>query len=112
MAYDTDMPTIPDEKILSRRPWYVIGAVLILISLLLRQPLLFIAGLLVAVLGAVPEIWYRFCLSAVTVRRTFSTQRAEIGDEVFLTLTIEIASTSLTSTVAPHQMRRPGGASR
>ena len=89
MAYDTDMPTIPDEKILSRRPWYVIGAVLILISLLLRQPLLFIAGLLVAVLGAVPEIWYRFCLSAVTVRRTFSTQRAEIGDEVFLTLTIE-----------------------
>lgn len=89
MAYDTDMPAIPDEKILSRRPWYVIGAVLILISLLLRQPLLFIAGLLIAALGAVPEIWYRFCLSAVRVRRAFSTQRAAIGDEILLTLTIE-----------------------
>ena len=30
MAYDTDMPVIPDEKILSRRPWYVIGGLLIL----------------------------------------------------------------------------------
>ena len=89
MAYDTDMPVIPDEKILSRRPWYVIGVLLILVSLLLRQPLLFIAGLLIVALGAVPELWYRFCLSAVSVRRTFSTQRAEIGDEVLLTLTIE-----------------------
>jgi uncharacterized protein (DUF58 family) len=89
MAYDTDMPAIPDEKLLSRRPWYVIGALLILASLLLRQPLLFIAALLIAALGAVPEIWYRFCLSAVKVRRTFSAQRAEIGDEILLTLTIE-----------------------
>lgn len=89
MAYDTDMPVIPDEKILSRRPWYAIGALLILVSLLLRQPLLFIAGLLIAALGAAPEIWYRFCLSAVNIRRTFSAQRAEIGDEILLTLTIE-----------------------
>lgn len=89
MAYDTDIPTLPDEKILSRRPWYLAGAVLILLSLVFHQPLLIVAGLLVIVLGAVPELWYRFCLAGVRVRRSFSAYRAEVGDELFLTLTIE-----------------------
>lgn len=89
MAYDTDTPVIPDENILSRRPWYLAGVALILLSLLFHQPLLVVAGLLVIVLGAVPELWYRFCLSGVRVRRSFSATRAEVGDEMVLTLTVE-----------------------
>lgn len=89
MAYDTDVPVLPDEHILSRRPWYLVGVLLIGLSLLFQQPLLIVAGLLVIALGAVPELWYRFCLTDVHVRRTFSTRRAEIGDEVILTLVVE-----------------------
>jgi uncharacterized protein (DUF58 family) len=89
MAYDTDIPIIPDENILSRRPWYLVGVVLVLLSLAFHQPLLVVAGLLVIVLGAVPELWYRFCLSGVRVQRTFSANRAEVGDEIALTLTVE-----------------------
>ncbi len=89
MANDADAPVLPDEKLLSRRPWYLIGVLILLLSLLLRQPLLVVAGYLVIVLGAVPELWYRFCLSGVTVQRTVSARRAQIGDEIVLTLTVE-----------------------
>lgn len=78
-----------DEKILSRRPWYVVGVLLLLVSLLLRNELLFVAGLAVIALGAIPEIWYRFCLSEVRVGRHLELERAEIGDEVPLVITIE-----------------------
>jgi len=89
MTNDADVPVLPDEKLLSRRPWYLIGVLVILLSLPLRQPLLVVAGFLVIVLGGVPELWYRFCLSGVSVQRTFSARRAQIGDEIVLTLTIE-----------------------
>ena len=78
-----------DQNILSRRPWYVVGALLLLISLALRDEALFVAGLAVLALGAIPEIWYRFCLSEVTVRRHLDVDRAEIGDEVSFIITIE-----------------------
>ncbi len=89
MPNDADVPVAPDEKLLTRRPWYFIGFLIILLSLLLRQPLLVVAGFLVIVLGGAPELWYRFCLSGVSVQRTVSARRAQIGDEIVLTLTIE-----------------------
>lgn len=78
-----------DENILSRRPWYLVGALLLLISLALRDELLFVAGLAVLALGAIPEIWYRYCLSDVIVRRHLGMDRARIGDEVPFIITIE-----------------------
>jgi uncharacterized protein (DUF58 family) len=78
-----------DENILARRPWYVVGGLLMLISLALRDELLFVAGLAILALGAIPEIWYRFCLSEVTVRRHLELERAEIGDEIPYVITIE-----------------------
>jgi uncharacterized protein (DUF58 family) len=78
-----------DENILARRPWYVVGALLMLISLALRDELLFVAGLAILALGAIPEVWYRFCLSEVTVRRHLELGRAEIGDEIPYVITIE-----------------------
>src|SRR5262249_12887058 len=71
------------------QPWYIAGFVLIFCSILLRQPVLVVVGLLVITLGLIPDLWYRFCLSGVVVSRSFSTQRAQIGDEIVLTLTVE-----------------------
>jgi len=78
-----------DENILSRRPWYLVGALLMLVSLALRDEILFVSGLAVILLGAIPEIWYRFCLSEVIVRRRLGLDRARIGDEIAFTITIE-----------------------
>jgi uncharacterized protein (DUF58 family) len=78
-----------DENILSRRPWYLVGALLMLVSLALRDEILFVSGLAVILLGAIPEIWYRFCLSEVIVRRHLGLDRVRIGDEIAFTITIE-----------------------
>jgi hypothetical protein len=45
-----------DENILSRRPWYIVGLAMLGVSLLLRDQVLFVAGLAVIALGAIPEI--------------------------------------------------------
>jgi uncharacterized protein (DUF58 family) len=78
-----------DENILSRRPWYLVGALLMLVSLALRDEILFVSGLAVIALGAIPEIWYRFCLSEVIVRRQLGVDRSRLGDEISFTITIE-----------------------
>jgi uncharacterized protein (DUF58 family) len=78
-----------DENILSRRPWYLVGVLLLLVSLALRDEILFVAGLAVLALGAIPEIWYRFCLSEVIVRRHLGVDRAQIGEELLYIITIE-----------------------
>ena len=78
-----------DENILSRRPWYIVGLALLGVSLLLRDQVLFVAGLAVIALGAIPEIWYRFCLTDMSVRRELGMERAQIGDEVPFIITIE-----------------------
>jgi uncharacterized protein (DUF58 family) len=92
MAFDADRPVAPkdvDEQVLARRPWYVVGIILIIASLVIHQPLLVVAGLLILALGGVPELWYRFCLRGLSVRRRLSTGRAEIGDDLLLSVTIE-----------------------
>jgi uncharacterized protein (DUF58 family) len=78
-----------DENILSRRPWYAVGVLLILVGLLVRDELLLVAGLAVLALGAIPEIWYRFSLSEVVVRRQLNLDHAQIGDEITFAITIE-----------------------
>jgi uncharacterized protein (DUF58 family) len=89
MATDAARTGAVDERVLARRPWYVIGIILIVASLVVHQPLLVVAGLLILALGGVPELWYRFCLSGLLVRRTLSAGRAEIGDDLILTVTLE-----------------------
>lgn len=86
---DTDQPVLPDKNLLSRRPWYLIGATLVLLSLLLRQPLLIVAGLLVAALGAIPEVWYRYCLRGVTITQSLSERHVMFGETVTLNLRVE-----------------------
>ncbi|HEV8194545.1 MAG TPA: hypothetical protein VGP82_24095, partial [Ktedonobacterales bacterium] len=87
--YLVGLPERGDDRTLARQPWYIAGFVLIVGSIILQQPVLVAVGLLVITLGLIPDLWYRFCLSSVVVSRTFSTQRAQIGDDVILTLTVE-----------------------
>ncbi|PWT73268.1 MAG: hypothetical protein C5B60_08405, partial [Chloroflexi bacterium] len=79
----------PDEILLARRPLYYIAFLLILFSGILRQPLLFVAGLLVLALAFIPELWYRYCLRQLSISRQLDTTRAALGDTVQLSLSIE-----------------------
>ena len=79
----------PDEILLARRPLYYIALILVLFSGILRQPLLFVAGLFITVLAFIPELWYRYCLRQLTIERKPATTRAELGDSVEITLSIE-----------------------
>src|SRR5262249_58623185 len=80
---------LPDETLLRRRPLYFAAALLALLSLPFQQPLLFIAGLLVGALAFLPEMWYRWGLSAFVIERRLAVSRAEFGDAIQVTLTLE-----------------------
>jgi uncharacterized protein (DUF58 family) len=79
----------PDETLLQRRPLYVFAALLAIFSLILRQPLLFIAGLVIFMLALLPEIWYRYCLRELSVECQPASGRAVFGDRVDVTLVFE-----------------------
>jgi uncharacterized protein (DUF58 family) len=78
-----------DETLLARRPWYVLAAVLLLLSVLAHQPLAFLAALFAFVIGLVPEIWYRFALHHLQVRQYLSPPRAFFGETVTLAISVE-----------------------
>lgn len=73
----------------SRRPFYYAAAVLALISVFVRQPLLFVAALLIVALTLIPEIWYRYSLRQLVVRRQPEATRAVFGDSTEVSLLIE-----------------------
>lgn len=65
---------------MSRLTWGAIG-LLVLISVAMRQPLLLIMSLVLALLAAASELWARYCLTAVHYRRTFGAKRLFFGEE-------------------------------
>jgi uncharacterized protein (DUF58 family) len=79
----------PDETLLRRRPLYLAAVFVALLSLVLRVPLLFIAGLLIFMMTFVPELWYRFGLRAVYVDRRPAITRAAFGDVVEIGMLLE-----------------------
>lgn len=81
--------TLRDENTATRYPWYLGGLTLLILSPILQQPILIIAGLLLFIIGSVPEIWYRFGFAALVVERELSAERAELGSEITLALRVE-----------------------
>lgn len=79
----------PDLTLLARRPLYVMSGIIALSSFFLRQPLLFVGGLLVFMITFVPEIWYRYCLRELVIERAPVTKRAEFGEKVEVRLLAE-----------------------
>jgi uncharacterized protein (DUF58 family) len=80
---------LSDEQLRARRPWYFVVFALLVASLVFREPLLFIAGLLALAVAVVPELWYRFCFSGLVYRRQLGERRVFFGETVTLRLTIE-----------------------
>jgi uncharacterized protein (DUF58 family) len=79
----------PDETLLERRPLYVAALALAGLSFVVHQPLLFVAGLLVFIVAAVPEIWYRFGMDGLVIERSLTATRANPGDVVEVRLLVE-----------------------
>jgi uncharacterized protein (DUF58 family) len=80
---------LSQEQLRSRRPWYLVGIALLLASAVVHQPLVFIAGLLALALGAIPELWYRFCFAGLVYRRSLSERRVFFGETITLRLSVE-----------------------
>lgn len=78
-----------DETLLQRHPLYICAGVLALLSLILREPLLFMGALFVFALTIVPELWYRYGLRALVIERQLTTKRAAFGDIIEVALTVE-----------------------
>jgi uncharacterized protein (DUF58 family) len=89
---DTDRfyDALPREQtVLKSRPWYVLAAALLLVSLLTRQPVAFFAAGFALVLGLLPELWYRFALRGLFVSHQLSQHSVPFGERLTLTLMIE-----------------------
>ena len=79
-----------DEKRLRLRwLWYVLTGVLIVISLVIEQHVLFLAALFALVIGLVPAWWYRHALRSLEVRQQVQPHCLFFGEEVALSVTIE-----------------------
>lgn len=89
---DTDRfwDALPQEhRLLRRSPWYVLAALLLLVSALTRQPVVFFAAGFALVLGALPELWYRLALRSLAVSHQFDQERVCFGEQVTLSIRIE-----------------------
>lgn len=62
--------------------------VLLLISIVLRQGLLFVVTLILGAVVGLTWLWDRYCLRGVEYRRQFSERRAFFGEEIELTLEV------------------------
>jgi len=78
-----------DETLVKRRPWYVLAAVLLILSAITRQPIAFLAALFALVIGIVPELWYRFALRHLVIQQRVSQKRAFFGEAVTLSISLE-----------------------
>jgi uncharacterized protein (DUF58 family) len=78
-----------DETLVKRRPWYLLAAILLLLSIITRQPIAFLAAIFILVLALVPEIWYRYALRDLLVQHQLNQKRAFFGDTITLSLRIE-----------------------
>jgi uncharacterized protein (DUF58 family) len=73
------------------KQWYYISLAIIVVSFLLRQPLLLVIGLLGLLVVSMADIWIKYCLRDLRYTRQFSEQRVLFGEEITLSLSIENA---------------------
>jgi uncharacterized protein (DUF58 family) len=84
--YDASFDTSPLKK---RWGWYLLAALLLLLSIIAHQSIAFLAAGFVLVLGLVPELWYRWAFRDLIVRHEISAPRVLFGEEVTLSLCLE-----------------------
>ncbi len=72
---------------MSKRWYWIIGA-LALVSVILRQELLFLISIILALVAGASALWTRYCLVAVTYRRHFGSTRLYFGETTDLRVEI------------------------
>src|SRR5579875_377065 len=75
---------------MSRR-WYFACAVVILLGLLIRQPLILIVVVLSLLVLLTADIWARYCLSDLRFERALSERRVLFGEEITFSMVVENA---------------------
>jgi uncharacterized protein (DUF58 family) len=71
--------------------WYLLGAALLLLGIILHLPLLVVVSILMLVVIGMTDIWSRYCFEDLHYKRQLSEKRVLFGEEVILSLTIENA---------------------
>ena len=90
MVMDTDrFNDAQDETLIKRRPWYVLATALLVLSVITRQPIAFLAAVFALVIGIVPELWYRYALRDLVIRQRVNQKRAFFGETVILSISVE-----------------------
>jgi uncharacterized protein (DUF58 family) len=70
---------------------YVLAGFILVLSLLIHMPLLFVGGLLILFLLVMIDIWAFYSLHEIHFKQELSEQRVLFGEEVTLTITVENA---------------------
>ena len=70
------------------RGWWVLLAVLAVLSLLLRHDVLFLSAVLLALASGTSVLWFRYCLSGVTYRRRLGDERIFCGQQTEIALIV------------------------
>ena len=73
--------------------WNFLLIILFILSLALRHELLFFFAILLALASLASRLWMRYCLEAVTYKRTLGNTRLNFGEET--DLTIEVTNAKL-----------------
>ena len=73
---------------MNTRRWLTGAAAVIFISVLVREPILALVGVCLALVALGTRLWWEFCFAGLSYVRTLSTGRAFFGDEVEMTLRI------------------------
>jgi uncharacterized protein (DUF58 family) len=73
------------------KQWYYISLAIIVVSFLLRQPLLLVIGLLGLLVVGTADVWINFCLRNLRYSRQLGEQRVLFGEEITLSLSVENA---------------------
>ncbi|HWE61875.1 MAG TPA: DUF58 domain-containing protein [Chloroflexota bacterium] len=68
--------------------WAGVLCVVVLASVILRQPVLFFAGAVLLLALGMSWIWGRYCLERLEYRRAFSSTTVAFGEEVTLSITV------------------------
>jgi uncharacterized protein (DUF58 family) len=68
--------------------WWIVIGIVALASVLLRNNLLFLLSLFLLLTGGISLLWTRTCLTAISYRRRFSSQRLFYGEETELAIEI------------------------
>lgn len=77
------------ESSKKRRVWYALALVLFILSLIVQQPLIFLAAIFSLIVGIVPEYWYRYALRHLVVHQQINSQHLFFGEEMILSVIIE-----------------------